>query len=111
MKGARRPVSTSWGIAGHNLDAEIKDRVKRAYTDPDQASYLVALYVTRGQTLASVEDYDKAEAVATELVKSSPNSGIAHLAHALTLGSLHQFDAQAHELDEAARLAQPWRSV
>ena len=107
VKGARRPVSTSWGIAGHNLDAEIKDRVKRAYTDPDQVSYLVNLYVTRGQTLASVEDYEKAEVAAADLVKSAPKSGVAHLTHALTLGALHHFDTEAGELDEAARLGGP----
>jgi tetratricopeptide (TPR) repeat protein len=111
VKGARRPVSTSWAIAGHNLDAEIKDRVKRAYTEPDQASYLVALYVTRGQTLANVEDYEKAEIVAADLVKSSPKNGIAHLAHALTLGALHKFDADDLELDEAARLGAPAERV
>ncbi|MDB5214604.1 MAG: hypothetical protein JWO86_2531, partial [Myxococcaceae bacterium] len=107
VKGARRPVSTSWGIAGHNLDAEIKDRVKRAYTDPDQVSYLVYLFITRGQTIAAVEDYEKAEVVASDLVKASPKSGVAHLAHAQTLGALHQFDAEAGELDEAARLGAP----
>ncbi|MDB5216637.1 MAG: hypothetical protein JWO86_4564 [Myxococcaceae bacterium] len=111
VKGARRPVSTSWGIAGHNLDAEIKDRVKRAYTDPEQVAYLASLYVTRGQTLASVEDYEKAEVVAADLVKASPKSGLAHAIHAVTLGALHLFDAEAKELDEAARLGAPAERV
>ena len=111
VKGSRRPVSTSWIIAGHNLDAEIKDRVKRAYTDPDQVMYLVNLYLTRGQTLASVEDYEKAEVASAELVKSYPNSGVAHLARALALGSLHLFDVESKELDEAARLGAPAQRV
>ena len=111
VKGSRRPVSTSWIIAGHNLDAEIKDRVKRAYTDPDQVMYLVNLYLTRGQTLANVEDYEKAEAAGAEVVKAYPKSGPAHLAHALALGALHLFDAEAKELDDAGRLGTPGQGV
>jgi tetratricopeptide (TPR) repeat protein len=107
----KRPVSTSWSIAGHNLDAEIKDRVKRAYTDPDQVMYLVELYLTRGQTLANVEDYEKAQAAAEAVVKSYPKSGVAHLALALSLGAFHQFDAESKELDEAAKLGAPAQNV
>jgi tetratricopeptide (TPR) repeat protein len=111
VKGSRRPVSTSWVIAGHNLDAEIKDRVKRAYTDPEQVLYLVNLYLTRGQTLANVEDYEKAEIEAAQSIKSYPTTGVAHLSHALTLGALHLFDAESKELDEASRLGAPPQRV
>ena len=111
MKGTKRPISTSWSIAGSNLDAEIKDRVKRAETDPDHVMYLVERYLTRGQTLANVEDYEKAQAAAEAVVKSYPKSGVAHLAVALSLGAFHQFDAESKELDEAAKLGAPGQNV
>ena len=111
VKGSKRPVSTSWIIAGNNLDAEIKDAVKRAYTDPDHVMFLVERYLTRGQTLANVEDYEKAKAAADAVVKSSPKSGVAHLAVAVSLGAFHQFDAESKELDEAAKLGAPGQNV
>jgi tetratricopeptide (TPR) repeat protein len=111
VKGSKRPVSTSWVIAGGNLDAQIKDRVKRAVTEPEEVLYLVSLYLTRGQTLASVEDYEKAEVAGAGAVKSYPTNGVAHLAHALALGTFHLFDAESKELDEAARLNGPPQSI
>jgi tetratricopeptide (TPR) repeat protein len=110
-KGSKRPVSTSWSIAGNNLDADIKERVKRGYTDPVHVMHLVQLYLTRGQTLANVEDYENALATADAFVKATPKNGEAHLARALSLGALHKFDAEAKELDEAAKLGAPGPAV
>ena len=103
VKG-KRPTTTSWSIAGSNLNGQIREAEKRPVTDPDQQLQLVGFYLTRGQTLANVEDYEKADAIGVAAVKAYPKSGAAHLTHALALGALHRFDEQSKELDEAAKL-------
>lgn len=102
-----RPRTTSWSIAGGNLDAQITDRVRRNLPDAEQQAFLVELYLERGNFVASVDDYEKAAAIGAQLVKSYPKDGTAHLTHATTLGAFHEFDAQAKELDEAAALKAP----
>jgi tetratricopeptide (TPR) repeat protein len=104
---AGRPRTTSWSIAGSNLDAQIADRVRRNESDADKQAFLVDLYLERGDFLANVDDYEKAAAIGAQVVKSYPTNGIAHLTHAATLGAFHEFAAQAAELDEAAKLKAP----
>jgi hypothetical protein len=99
-----RPRTTSWIIAGGNLDGQIDDRVRRNPPEADQQSFLAQLYLERATFLANVDDYEKADAIGAQLVKSYPKDPVAHLAHASTLGALHKFDAQAKELDEAVAL-------
>lgn len=99
-----RPRTTSWSIAGSNLDAQIADRVRRNNPDPEQQSFFVQLYLERATFLANVDDYEKAETIGAQLVKSYPKDPVAHLTHAMTLGALHKFEAQGKELDEAAAL-------
>jgi tetratricopeptide (TPR) repeat protein len=106
VKG-KRPTTTSWSIAGSNLDAQIADGEKKNAYEPDAQAQLVAFYLTRGQTLANVADYEKAEALGAGGVKSFPKNGTTHLTHAQTLGALHLFDEEAKELDEAAKLGAP----
>ena len=102
-----RPRTTSWSIAGSNLDAQIADRVRRNEPDSEQQSFLAQLYLERGNFLANVDDYEKAETIGAALVKGYPKDPVAHLTHSMTLGAFHEFDAQAKELDEAEALGAP----
>ena len=110
VKG-KRPTTTSWSIAGSNLDGQIREAEKRPNTDPDQQLQLVTFYLTRGQTLANVEDYEKADALGAAAVKANPKSAATHLMHAMSLGAFHRFDEQSKELDEAAKLGAPAQQV
>lgn len=102
-----RPQTTSWSIAGGNLDGDIADRVRKNESDPDMRLGLVELYLVRSQFLANIADVEQAEAVGVQLLKSSPKAPSSHVAHALALGALHEFDEEAKELDEGARLGAP----
>lgn len=104
---SKRPTTTSWSIAGSNLDGQIAADAARNDYHTQQKLALVNLYLTRGQTLANVEDYEKAEEVGAGAVKSFPKDGTGHLAHALGLSSLHRFEDAAKELDEAAATGVP----
>lgn len=110
VKG-KRPTTTSWSIAGSNLNGQIREAEKRPNIDPDEQLQLVSFYLTRGQTLANVEDYEKADALGAAAVKANPKSGVAHLMHAMSLGALHRFDEQSKELDAAAKLGAPAQRV
>jgi tetratricopeptide (TPR) repeat protein len=99
-----RPRTTSWSIAGSNMDAQIADRVRRNQPEPEHQSFLAQLYIERGNFLANVDDYEKADAVSERLVKAYPKDPTAHLTRASALGTFHKFDAQAKELDEALAL-------
>jgi tetratricopeptide (TPR) repeat protein len=103
----KRPSTTSWGIAGSNLDAEIADRLRRNYIAPQQRLALVEHLLARGHYLSSIEDYERAEDVAARTVAAYPASPEAHLAHALALGSLHKFADEMKELDQVKKLGGP----
>lgn len=105
LKG--RPLTTSWSIASSNFNGQIATAVKQKSDSAEQQLFLVQLYLERAQVLANVDDFEKADAVGSGLVKSYPTNGLAHYAHALALGALHKFDAAWAELDEAARLNAP----
>ena len=99
-----RPRTTSWSIAGSNLDAQIADPVRRNNPASDQQLFLIELLIERGNFLANVADYEKADAIGAAVAKAYPKDATAHFAHAATLGAFHEFDAEAKELDEAAVL-------
>jgi hypothetical protein len=106
-----RPSTTSWSIAGGNLDGDIADRVRKNESTAEQQLALVDLYLGRSQFLANIADVEKAEAIGAALVKAAPADPSSHLARAVTLGALHKFDEEAKELDEAARLRAPSHRV
>ncbi len=106
-----RPRTTSWSIAGSNLDGQIADPLRRSQPGVEEQSFLAQLYLERGNFLANVDDYEKAEAIGAKLDKSQPTKALAHLTHAAALGALHKFEAQAKALDEAVALKAPPESV
>jgi tetratricopeptide (TPR) repeat protein len=101
------PRTTSWGIAGSNLDAEIAERRRRRDVDGPGRLSLVELVLVRAQILANVVDLDLALSLAEEAVKQSPTSSDAHLALALAHGALHRFDEALKGLERARTLGAP----
>lgn len=104
---AGRPLTTSWSIAGDNLDADIAERLKRDQPDGPNRLTLVDLLIARGQFVSNVADYELADTIAEKAVKGLPKSPDAHLARALAHGALHRFEAELKELDEAKALGAP----
>ena len=76
-----RPRTTSWSIAGSNLDGQIADPLRRSQPGVEEQSFLAQLYLERGNFLANIDDYEKAEAIGATLVKSQPKKALAHLTH------------------------------
>lgn len=106
-----RLSTTSWNIAGGNLDADIADRTRRAKPDSENRLHLVELLLARAQYLASVEDYERADELAAKMVAEDPKSHHAHFGRALAHAALHRFDAALKALDEAAKLGAPAERV
>ncbi len=104
------PPTTDPAIALGNLDAQLRGFAAVAARRPDDvdaAKQLVDLTLERGQFRGSVADYERADALAAALVKDHPESAIAHLARAETLGTFHLFSRALDELDAAERLHGP----
>jgi tetratricopeptide (TPR) repeat protein len=102
--GLTRLATTSWNIAGGNLDADIADRLKRDAGDVGARLHLVDQLLTRAQFLADVADYERAEKLATESARNYPKDGAALFMRALVHGALHRFDAALKDLDAAEAL-------
>jgi len=100
----KRPVTTSWEIAGGNLDGEIAERMRLDKGDPGQRRTIVSLLLTRVQFVANTADYAKAEDLAKETLEKNPKNVEAHRAQASVHAALHRFAAAQKELDEAQRL-------
>jgi tetratricopeptide (TPR) repeat protein len=65
----------------------------------------------RGQYLGRIADYERADALAAELVRDEPASGAAHLAAAKAHALFHRFTAALGELDTAQRLGVRRREI
>ena len=99
----KRPTTTSWSIAGSNLDSNISDRIKRGEPKgPESRLFLVELVLQRGQFSGNVADYELAESLANALLESDPRNEYAQLAKALTLGAFHKFNEELVVLDSIA---------
>jgi tetratricopeptide (TPR) repeat protein len=99
-----RPRTTSWSIAGDNLDADIAERLRRDQPDGPNRLTLVELLLARGQFVSNVADYELADSISAKAVASLPASPDAHFARALAHGALHRFEAELSELDKAKTL-------
>jgi tetratricopeptide (TPR) repeat protein len=101
------PPTTDGAIALGNLEAQIaaEERLARyGLLTVSQRATMVELLIMRGQFLGRVADYERAEALAEQLVSDAPGDGSAFLARALARTTLHRFAAALADLDEAARL-------
>jgi tetratricopeptide (TPR) repeat protein len=97
-------VTTSWGIAGGNLDGEIETRLSRDLSKPKEALAVVQLLLARAQFVSRIADYEKAEEIALRIAKSSPGSPDALRARASVHSAFHRWDEATKDLDEASRL-------
>jgi tetratricopeptide (TPR) repeat protein len=99
-------VSTSGAIALANLHAQIDGLEAQLVTGRlsvvAQAG-LLDLLLLRGHILGRIADYERASALAEQLVHNAPCDGIAWLARARARAALHRFAAALADLDTAER--------
>jgi tetratricopeptide (TPR) repeat protein len=101
------PPTTDGAIALSNLQAQIAAEERLARYGPltvSQRAAIVELLIMRGQFLGRIADYERAEALAEQLVGDAPTDGGAFLARARARATLHRFAAALADLDEAERL-------
>jgi tetratricopeptide (TPR) repeat protein len=104
VEKSKRPTTTSWSIAGENLDADIESRLAGDIGKPKQALALVRLLLARGQFLARITDYEKADEIAQTVAKNAPRSADALMARASVESALHRWDDAAKDLDAVSML-------
>src|SRR5262245_26894886 len=99
--------TTDGAIALSNLQAQIAAEERLASYGSltvSQRASIVALLIMRGQFLGRIADYERAEALAEQLVGDAPTDGRAFLARAQARATLHRFAEALADLDEAERL-------
>jgi tetratricopeptide (TPR) repeat protein len=100
-------ATTSGAIALANLEAQIGSLDMRAtagrLTVAGRAS-LVELLLLRGYLLSSIADYERALALAGQLVRQEPREAISWLMRARARATLHYFEDALSDLDAAKRL-------
>ncbi|MCB0210269.1 MAG: tetratricopeptide repeat protein [Anaerolineae bacterium] len=100
-------TTTNGVIAMVNLDAQIDGLEAQATLGrltAAQGAELIDLLILRGQVLGCIADYERATALAEELVDETPTDGLAWLARAKTRATFHRFTEALADLDEANRL-------
>src|SRR5262245_38825005 len=71
---SKRPSTTSWSIAGPNLDGQIDGRLARDFAKPKEAHALVELLLARGQFVSRIADYERADDIAKRVAQDNPKS-------------------------------------
>lgn len=100
----KRPVTTSWNIAGGNLDGQIETYLARDLAKPKEASAAVELLLARAQFLARIADYEKADEIAGATTKSNPDNARALRTRASVHSALHRWSEASKDLDAAEKL-------
>lgn len=99
-------VTTDGAIAVANLQAQIDGLEALAAAgllESERRVSLVELLILRGQLLGRIADYERATALAEQLVCDMPEDGLAWISQARTRATLHRFDAALADLDTAER--------
>src|SRR5437764_2534751 len=99
--------TTAGAIALSNLQAQIaaEERlVSYGSATVSQRAAIAELLIMRGQFLGYMADYDRAEALAEQLVGEAPTDGRAFLARAQARVTWHRFAEALADLAEAERL-------
>src|ERR1043166_4710564 len=99
--------TTDGAIALSNLQAQIAAEERLASYGPltvSQRAAIAELLLMRGQFLGRIADYERAEALAEQLVRDAPTNGRSYLARAQARATLHRFAAALADLAEAERL-------
>ena len=94
-------------IALGNLQAQIAAEERLASYSPltvSQRVAIVELLIMHGQFRGRIVDYERAEALAEQLVGDAPGDGRAFLARAQARATLHRFAEALADLAEAERL-------
>lgn len=99
-----RPATTSWGIAGGNLDGQIETYLSRDLSKPKEAATAVDLLLARAQFVARIADYEKADAIAQRVAEDHPDSHQALRTRARVHAALHRWDEATKDLDAAEKL-------
>lgn len=103
----KRPATTSWNIAGGNLDGQIATYLSRDLSQPKEASPAVELLLARGQFVGRVADYEKADDIAQQVARLNPQNGKALRTRASVHAALHRWDEATKDLDAAEKLGTP----
>lgn len=99
--------TTDGAIALSNLNAQVAGAVGMAENNPNEPiakERLIEELSLRGQFLGRVADFERADALAEELVKAHPKRPSARLARAGTRATFHRFKDALDDLAEAERL-------
>jgi tetratricopeptide (TPR) repeat protein len=99
-------TTTSGVIAVINLEAQINSlasQVTSGRLAVSQRADLIDLLSLRGHILGRLADYERAAALAEQLVCDAPADGLAFLARTRTLATFHRFGEAAVDLDAAER--------
>ena len=99
--------TTSGVIALVNLQAQIDGLEAQAAVGRlamAQRADLIDLLILRGHVLGRIADYERAAALAEQLVREAPADGSAFLARARTRATFHRFAEALTDLDAAERL-------
>lgn len=99
----KRPVTTSWGIAGGNLDGQIDMFLSRDLSKPKEAASAVQLLLARAQFLARIADYERADDIAQRVARDHPTSTEALRVRASVHSALHRWDEASRDLDAAEK--------
>lgn len=100
-------ATTDGAIAVQNLEAAIEENERAHARSPDQRQFmstLITFLQMRAQYLGHLADYDRADALAEELVKLQPEDSSSYLQRAGVRSSLHRFPEAEMDLAEAERL-------
>ena len=101
------PVTTAGVVAVRNLDAQIDGQLSRAtgrLLSVGERAELVELTALRGHLLGRVADYERAAALADELVGQAPSDARSFVTRARMRAVFHRFASALADLDTAATL-------
>ena len=99
--------TTDGTIALGNLEAQIATEERLAsygLLSVSQRATMVELLTLRGQFLGRIADYERAEALAEQLVRDAPTDGSAFVVRAQAHVTVHRFAEALDDLVEAERL-------
>ncbi|MFN7955808.1 MAG: hypothetical protein U0610_29100 [bacterium] len=107
LLGAPIPHTTSGAIAVRNLESQIRASeglLARSPHEPRVLRDLGELLLARAQYLSRLADYDRAAALAEQLVQLAPKQHESWLLRASTRAAFHRFDDALDDLDRAQAL-------
>jgi tetratricopeptide (TPR) repeat protein len=99
--------TTDGAIAIHNLEAQIAANETTLTSHPGNLiaeRNLVPLYLSRGQFLGRLADYERAQELAERIVQQAAHEASSYELRASVRSTFHRFDEALADLDELDRL-------